>query len=58
MKPVNMCNEVGCSREWTVEVTLYGLPYMAPRDSTGIKFKFCDPCAVRRGEKPAQAAAE
>ena len=54
MKPVHMCDELGCTREWKVIVVQYGQSYMAPKGSTAMNIKLCDPCAEKRGEKLAQ----
>jgi hypothetical protein len=53
MKPVHMCDELGCTRQWTTVVVQYGQSYNAPKSSTAMNLKLCDPCAVKRGEKPA-----
>lgn len=45
-KPETMCNETGCTREWTTTVTQYGYPVNAPVSSTAQEKKVCEPCAV------------
>jgi hypothetical protein len=48
MKPVNMCDELGCTREWKQVVAQYGQPLMASKGSTAMNLKLCDPCAEKR----------
>jgi len=55
-KPAHMCDELGCTREWKQIVVQYGHTLMAPNGSTGMNLKLCDPCAVRRSERPAARA--
>ena len=57
MKPVHMCDELGCTREWKQVVVQYGHAYNAPKSTTGMNLKLCDPCAEKRGMQsvPAQA---
>ena len=52
MKPVHMCDELGCTRDWEVVVTQYGQALLAPKSSTAMNLKLCVPCAEKRGQKP------
>ena len=51
MKPVNLCTEVGCTREWSVELAIFGYAPMAPKSSTAMNIKVCEPCANDRVRK-------
>jgi hypothetical protein len=51
VKPENMCEELGCTRDWEIELTQYGQPLMAPRGSTAMKIKVCVPCAEKRADR-------
>ena len=53
-KPVHLCDELGCMREWTVVVVQYGQPTLSPKSSTAMNVKLCDPCAEQRGEMSAR----
>ena len=55
VKPATMCDELGCTRDWTVEVETFGQPLMAPKSSTGMKIKLCAPCAEKRKQNKALA---
>lgn len=45
LKPETMCDELGCTRDWTIIVKSYGHPDHAPASSTEMNKKVCDPCA-------------
>jgi len=47
MKPVTMCDELGCTREWTQVIVKYGQPTLSPKGSTAMNLKLCDPCAEK-----------
>jgi hypothetical protein len=52
MKPANLCDELGCTREWTVEVrVLGGYSDHSPASSTESTMRLCGPCADRREKK-------
>lgn len=57
-KPLNMCDELGCTREWEVVVQTFGQPLMAPQSSTAMNIKLCTPCAEKRNAKPLHLRAE
>lgn len=46
-KPVTMCNETGCTRDWTTVVLLTAPFSMTSTHSNSLcEKKVCDPCAV------------
>jgi len=47
-KPVTMCDELGCTREWTVILPQYGQPTLSPKASTAMNLKLCDHCVEQR----------
>lgn len=55
-KPVNLCDELGCTREWTVIVVQYGHTLMAANSSTAMNLKLCDPCKEMRDKNATPVA--
>ena len=47
-KPENMCDELGCTRDWVVIVETFGQPTLSPKGSTAMNTKLCEPCATRK----------
>lgn len=54
-KPENMCDELGCTRDWTKVIAQYGQPTLSPKGSTAMSSKLCDPCAEKHEAKAALA---
>lgn len=55
MKPENLCDELGCMREWEVLIVQYGQPTLSSQGSTAMNTKVCDECAARYEAKAAAA---
>ena len=47
-KPENLCDELGCTREWEIVVTTFGQPTLSPKSSTAMNTKLCAVCAEKR----------
>ena len=59
VKPDTMCTEVGCTRDWTVEITEDALvTTYAPTSATARKRGLCPPCAEMRKRVRAMAASQ